>query len=71
MLVAPVRIGAGATIGAGSTITQNAPDGELTLTRARQTTVAGWQRPPKFDEKDKAAIIEAALKGDPAAAPKK
>jgi bifunctional UDP-N-acetylglucosamine pyrophosphorylase / glucosamine-1-phosphate N-acetyltransferase len=61
MLVAPVRIGAGATIGAGSTITQNAPGGELTLTRARQTTVAGWQRPAKFSDKDKAAAIDAAL----------
>jgi bifunctional UDP-N-acetylglucosamine pyrophosphorylase/glucosamine-1-phosphate N-acetyltransferase len=62
MLVAPVRIGAGATIGAGSTITQNTPDGELTLTRAKQTTVAGWQRPKKFDEEEKAAIIDAAMK---------
>jgi bifunctional UDP-N-acetylglucosamine pyrophosphorylase/glucosamine-1-phosphate N-acetyltransferase len=62
MLVAPVRIGAGATIGAGSTITQNAPDGELTLTRAAQTTVAGWQRPAKLDEEDKAAAVDAALK---------
>src|SRR6202034_66894 len=50
MLVAPVKIGAGATIGAGSTITQNAPDGELTLTRAKQSTIAGWQRPAKFDK---------------------
>jgi bifunctional UDP-N-acetylglucosamine pyrophosphorylase/glucosamine-1-phosphate N-acetyltransferase len=62
MMVAPVRIGAGATIGAGSTITQNAPDGELTLTRAKQTTVAGWKRPQKLDEKQKAAAIDAALK---------
>jgi bifunctional UDP-N-acetylglucosamine pyrophosphorylase / glucosamine-1-phosphate N-acetyltransferase len=62
MLVAPVRIGAGATIGAGSTITQNAPDGELTLTRARQTTIAGWQRPAKFDEEQKAAAIDDKLK---------
>ncbi|HXC09780.1 MAG TPA: bifunctional UDP-N-acetylglucosamine diphosphorylase/glucosamine-1-phosphate N-acetyltransferase GlmU [Steroidobacteraceae bacterium] len=62
MLVAPVRIGVGATIGAGSTITQNAPDGELTLTRAKQTTVAGWQRPTKLDEEEKAAVIDAALK---------
>ncbi len=61
MLVAPVRIGAGATIGAGSTITQNAPEGELTLTRAKQTTVAGWQRPTKADDKEKAAAIDAAL----------
>jgi bifunctional UDP-N-acetylglucosamine pyrophosphorylase/glucosamine-1-phosphate N-acetyltransferase len=62
MLVAPVRIGAGATIGAGSTITQSTPDGELTLTRPKQTTVAGWQRPRKFDEEEKAAAIESALK---------
>ena len=62
MLVAPVRIGAGATIGAGSTITQNAPGGELTLTRAKQTTVAGWTRPRKLDEDEKAAAIDAALK---------
>ena len=62
MLVAPVRIGAGATIGAGSTITQNAPGGELTLTRAKQTTVAGWKRPRKLDEDEKAAAIDAALK---------
>jgi bifunctional UDP-N-acetylglucosamine pyrophosphorylase/glucosamine-1-phosphate N-acetyltransferase len=61
MLVAPVRIGAGATIGAGSTITQNAPDSELTLTRAKQTTAAGWKRPRKLDENEKAAVIDAAL----------
>jgi bifunctional UDP-N-acetylglucosamine pyrophosphorylase/glucosamine-1-phosphate N-acetyltransferase len=60
--VAPVRIGAGATIGAGSTITQNAPSGELTLTRAKQTAVAGWKRPAKLDEDEKAAAIDAALK---------
>jgi bifunctional UDP-N-acetylglucosamine pyrophosphorylase/glucosamine-1-phosphate N-acetyltransferase len=47
MLVAPVEIGAGATIGAGSTITKDAPQGELTLERSKQTTVAGWQRPKK------------------------
>jgi bifunctional UDP-N-acetylglucosamine pyrophosphorylase/glucosamine-1-phosphate N-acetyltransferase len=62
MLVAPVRVGAGATIGAGSTISQNAPDGELTLTRAKQITVAGWKRPNKLDEDEKAAAIDAALK---------
>jgi bifunctional UDP-N-acetylglucosamine pyrophosphorylase/glucosamine-1-phosphate N-acetyltransferase len=65
MLVAPVRIGAGATIGAGSTITQNAPDGELTLTRARQSTIAGWQRPSKLDAEQKAAAIEDAIKKPP------
>ncbi len=61
MLVAPVRIGAGATIGAGSTITHNAPDAELTLTRAKQTTVAGWTRPEKQNVDAKAATIDAAL----------
>jgi bifunctional UDP-N-acetylglucosamine pyrophosphorylase/glucosamine-1-phosphate N-acetyltransferase len=61
MMVAPVRIGAGATIGAGSTITQNAPEGELTLTRAKQATVAGWTRPRKFDDDEKAAVIDHAL----------
>jgi bifunctional UDP-N-acetylglucosamine pyrophosphorylase/glucosamine-1-phosphate N-acetyltransferase len=48
-LVAPVTIGKGATIGAGSTISKNAPAGELTVTRAKQTTVRGWQRPKKKD----------------------
>jgi bifunctional UDP-N-acetylglucosamine pyrophosphorylase / glucosamine-1-phosphate N-acetyltransferase len=62
MLVAPVRIGAGATIGAGSTITQNVPDGELTLTRPKQTTIAGWARPKKLDDEEKAAAIDGALK---------
>jgi bifunctional UDP-N-acetylglucosamine pyrophosphorylase/glucosamine-1-phosphate N-acetyltransferase len=47
MLVAPVTIGADATIGAGSTITKDAPPGELTLERSKQTTVTGWQRPKK------------------------
>jgi bifunctional UDP-N-acetylglucosamine pyrophosphorylase/glucosamine-1-phosphate N-acetyltransferase len=47
MLVAPVVVRRGATIGAGSTITQEAPAGELTLARARQVTVPGWKRPTK------------------------
>ncbi len=46
-LVAPVTIGDGATIGAGSVITKTAPDGELTVARARQSTIPGWQRPKK------------------------
>ncbi|SMF93289.1 bifunctional UDP-N-acetylglucosamine pyrophosphorylase / Glucosamine-1-phosphate N-acetyltransferase [Methylomagnum ishizawai] len=46
-LVAPVRIGKDATIGAGSVITKEAPQGQLTLTRAKQVTIAGWQRPTK------------------------
>ena len=47
MLVAPVTVGADATIGAGSTITKDAPPGELTIERSKQTTVTGWQRPKK------------------------
>ena len=46
-LVAPVTVGAGAYIAAGSTITKNAPAGQLTLARARQETKAGWQPPVK------------------------
>lgn len=47
MLVAPVRIEQGATIGAGSVITRTAPTGALTLARAKQMTLSGWQRPKK------------------------
>ncbi|MBV1883489.1 MAG: bifunctional UDP-N-acetylglucosamine diphosphorylase/glucosamine-1-phosphate N-acetyltransferase GlmU [Pseudomonadales bacterium] len=46
-LVAPVSIGPGATIGAGSTIGKNTPDNKLTLTRSKQVTIEGWQRPTK------------------------
>jgi bifunctional UDP-N-acetylglucosamine pyrophosphorylase / glucosamine-1-phosphate N-acetyltransferase len=46
-LVAPVTIGKGATIGAGSTITKDAPPDQLTLSRGRQTSIAGWKRPIK------------------------
>ncbi len=46
-LVAPVTVGQGATLGAGTTLTQNAPAGELTLSRAKQLTVDGWKRPIK------------------------
>ncbi|AOU99406.1 UDP-N-acetylglucosamine diphosphorylase/glucosamine-1-phosphate N-acetyltransferase [Acidihalobacter yilgarnensis] len=49
-LVAPVRIGEHATVGAGSVITRDAPDHKLTLARARQTTVDGWQPPTKLKE---------------------
>jgi len=47
MLVAPVRIGKNATTGAGSTITKDAPDGQLTLARGKQMTLEGWKRPEK------------------------
>ncbi len=47
MLVAPVKIGANANTGAGSTITKDAPEGKLTLARARQVTIEGWKRPKR------------------------
>ena len=50
-LVAPLTVGRGATIGAGSTVTKNAPADSLTVSRSRQTTIAGWKRPRK--DKDK------------------
>ena len=46
-LVAPVTVGRGATIGAGSTVTRDAPPDELTLSRAKQVTLSGWKRPVK------------------------
>jgi bifunctional UDP-N-acetylglucosamine pyrophosphorylase/glucosamine-1-phosphate N-acetyltransferase len=46
-LVAPVEIGSDATIGAGSTITKPAPEGELTLSRSKQITINGWQKPKR------------------------
>jgi len=49
-LVAPVRVGKNATIGAGSTITKDAPDGQLTLSRSRQVSIEGWQRPQRKGE---------------------
>src|SRR6202008_4704634 len=47
-LVAPVTVGKGATLGAGTTLTRDAPAGKLTVSRARQTTIEGWQRPEKI-----------------------
>ena len=47
-LVAPVRVGRGATLGAGTTLTKDAPAGELTISRAKQMTVPGWKRPVKI-----------------------
>lgn len=46
-LVAPVRIGKGATIAAGSVISKDAPDGKLTVARVKQVTIEGWKRPVK------------------------
>lgn len=47
LLIAPVKIGEKATIAAGSTITDDAPAGKLTIARARQATVETWARPGK------------------------
>ena len=47
VLVAPVALGDGATIGGGSTISKDVPAGSLTLARARQAALPGWQRPKK------------------------
>ncbi len=46
-LVAPVTVGKGATLGAGTTLTKDAPAGQLTLSRAKQLTLPGWKRPTK------------------------
>jgi bifunctional UDP-N-acetylglucosamine pyrophosphorylase / glucosamine-1-phosphate N-acetyltransferase len=47
VLVAPITVGAGATVAAGSTVANQVPAGKLTIARARQTTLEGWQRPTK------------------------
>ncbi len=47
VLVAPVTIGAGGTVGAGSTISRDTPAGALSVARGKPVTVAGWQRPVK------------------------
>jgi carbonic anhydrase/acetyltransferase-like protein (isoleucine patch superfamily) len=47
LLVAPVVVGDGATIGGGSVIAKDAPAGQLTVARAKQVSIAGWKRPVK------------------------
>ncbi|MFT3848827.1 MAG: bifunctional UDP-N-acetylglucosamine diphosphorylase/glucosamine-1-phosphate N-acetyltransferase GlmU [Propionivibrio sp.] len=47
-LVAPVKVGRGATLGAGTTLTKDAPPDTLTISRARQLSVPGWKRPVKI-----------------------
>jgi bifunctional UDP-N-acetylglucosamine pyrophosphorylase/glucosamine-1-phosphate N-acetyltransferase len=47
VLVAPITVGTGATIGAGSTVTRSVPANKLTLARARQVVIEGWERPTK------------------------
>tara|TARA_B100001093_G_scaffold477447_1_gene504709 strand:- start:1586 stop:2938 length:1353 start_codon:yes stop_codon:yes gene_type:complete len=46
-IVAPLKIGKGATIGAGSTITKDVPKNDLTLSRPQQKTISGWVKPEK------------------------
>ncbi len=47
VLIAPVNIGEGGTIGGGSTISRDTPAGQLTVARGRQVSLAGWKRPVK------------------------
>ncbi|MDT9000602.1 bifunctional UDP-N-acetylglucosamine diphosphorylase/glucosamine-1-phosphate N-acetyltransferase GlmU [Paucibacter sp. APW11] len=47
VLIAPVNLGAGATIGGGSTITKDVAAGELSVARGKQVAISGWQRPAK------------------------
>lgn len=49
-LVAPVTVGRGATLGAGTTLTKDAPPDTLTVSRAKQISIAGWKRPVKTKE---------------------
>ena len=51
-LVAPVTVGRGATLGAGTTLTRNAPPDALTVSRAKQITIPGWKRPVKAAKRD-------------------
>jgi bifunctional UDP-N-acetylglucosamine pyrophosphorylase/glucosamine-1-phosphate N-acetyltransferase len=49
-LVAPVTVGRGATLGAGTTLTKDAPPDTLTISRARQVSISGWKRPQKVNK---------------------
>lgn len=51
-LVAPVTVGRGATLGAGTTLTKDAPPDTLTVSRAKQISIAGWKRPVKTKRTD-------------------
>ncbi|ABD68824.1 UDP-N-acetylglucosamine pyrophosphorylase / glucosamine-1-phosphate N-acetyltransferase [Rhodoferax ferrireducens T118] len=47
VLIAPLTIGAGGTVGGGSTVTKDTPPGALTVARAKQVSIANWKRPSK------------------------
>ena len=47
VLIAPVTIGAGGTVGGGSVITKDTPPGALSVARGKQVSIAGWKRPAK------------------------
>ena len=47
VLIAPVTIGAGGTVGGGSTVSKDTPAGQLTVARAKQVSLSGWTRPVK------------------------
>ena len=51
VLVAPVKIGEGGTVGAGSVITKDTPAGALSVARGKQVSIANWQRPKKGEKK--------------------
>lgn len=55
-LIAPIKIGARATIAAGSAVSKFAPDDQLTITRAKQTSITGWKRPAEKKDKEKVMI---------------
>jgi bifunctional UDP-N-acetylglucosamine pyrophosphorylase/glucosamine-1-phosphate N-acetyltransferase len=61
MMVAPVRIGAGTTTGAGSTIRASTPDNTLVFERTQPITKDNWMRPVKLGDKEKAEVIAAAM----------
>jgi bifunctional UDP-N-acetylglucosamine pyrophosphorylase/glucosamine-1-phosphate N-acetyltransferase len=49
-LIAPVTVGKNATIGAGSTVTKDTPESQLTLSRSKQISIKNWQRPVKKEQ---------------------
>jgi bifunctional UDP-N-acetylglucosamine pyrophosphorylase/glucosamine-1-phosphate N-acetyltransferase len=52
VLIAPITVGDGATVGGGSTVSKDVPAGQLTVARAKAVTVPGWTRPRKVAKAD-------------------